>query len=85
MTVNYTPKGVCARDMSVTIADDGTIENITVIGGCNGNLKGLAALLKGMPAAEAIARMQGITCGNKATSCPDQISIALKQAIEANG
>ncbi len=83
MTVNYQPKGVCARDMTVSVGADGTIEEITVIGGCNGNLKGLSALLKGMPADEAIARMQGITCGNKPTSCPDQISIALKQAVEA--
>ncbi len=82
MTVTYQPKGVCARGMSVSLNADHTIESIEVIGGCNGNLKGLSALLKGMSAEEAIARMQGTTCGNKPTSCPDQISIALKQALQ---
>ncbi|MFI3170552.1 MAG: TIGR03905 family TSCPD domain-containing protein [Faecalibacterium sp.] len=85
MTVNYQPKGVCARSMSVTVGADHTIEAVEIIGGCNGNLKGISALIKGMKAEEAIARMEGTTCGNKATSCPDQISIALKQALEALG
>lgn len=81
MTVQYTPKGVCARAMQVTITPEHIIESIEIIGGCNGNLKGIGALLKGMTAEEAIARMQGITCGNKPTSCPDQISIALTQVL----
>ncbi len=83
MTLNYQPKGVCARAMTVNVAPDHTIESVEIIGGCNGNLKGIASLIKGMKAEDAIACMEGTTCGNKATSCPDQIAIALKQAVAA--
>ncbi len=85
MTVNYKPMGVCAREMHVTVNTDHIIESVEVIGGCNGNLKGIGALLKGMTAEDAIARMKGTTCGSKATSCPDQISIALAQALAQIG
>ena len=60
---------------------DHTIEAVRVLGGCNGNLKGISSLLKGMKAEDAIARMEGTTCGNKPTSCPDQIAQALKGAL----
>ena len=60
---------------------DHTIEAGRVLGGCNGNLKGISSLLKGMKAEDAIARMEGTTCGNKPTSCPDQIAQALKGAL----
>lgn len=76
----YYPKGTCSREIHVELDGD-RIANIEVIGGCNGNLKGVAALLKGMNAQEAIARIRGITCGPKTTSCPDQISYAIEQAI----
>ncbi len=81
MTVEYKPKGVCARAMTVHVNSEHIIESIEVIGGCNGNLKGIANLVKGMRAEDAIERMKGVTCGNKPTSCPDQISIALEQAL----
>ena len=61
--------------------DDHTIESIEVIGGCNGNLKGISRLLKGMKAEDAIARMEGTTCGPRPTSCPDQIAQNLKRAL----
>lgn len=76
----YYPKGTCSREIHVELDGD-RIANIEVIGGCNGNLKGVAALLKGMSAQEAIARIRGITCGPKTTSCPDQISYAIEQAL----
>lgn len=78
-TITYTPKGVCSRHMEIDL-EDGVIVEARVEGGCNGNLKGICSLLKGMTAEEAITRMEGITCGPKATSCPDQLAQALKQA-----
>ena len=66
----------------VELNNDHTIENVEVLGGCNGNLKGICQLLKGMKAEDAITRMKGTTCGSKPTSCPDQISLALQEALE---
>lgn len=75
--IEYIPKGVCSRKMTITLDGD-KIENITIDGGCNGNLKGIGSLVKGMNVDEVIARLEGITCGNKPTSCPAQIALALK-------
>ena len=80
MTIEYKPQGVCSRLMQVTV-EDGVIKNVEVTGGCNGNLQGITALVIGMKAEDAIARLEGIHCGGKATSCPDQLSKALKQAL----
>ncbi len=80
MNIQYTPKGVCSRTFSIEV-ENGVIGSIQVEGGCNGNLKGLAALLKGMKVEEAIQRMEGIHCGAKPTSCPDQMAQALKTAL----
>ena len=80
MTFEYTPRGVCARKFTIEV-EDGKIGNISVMGGCSGNLQGLAALLKGMKVEEAIERMQGIRCGFKSTSCPDQMAQALKTVL----
>ena len=77
-TITYTPKGVCSRYMEIDVEDNVILE-ARVQGGCNGNLKGICSLLKGMTVADAIARMEGITCGGKASSCPDQLAQALKQ------
>lgn len=76
-TYEYTPKGVCSRKMIFDIDGD-TIRSLEVIGGCNGNLKGISALVKGQKIEDAISRLEGITCGPKPTSCPDQIAQALK-------
>lgn len=81
MTYTYTPSGVCSRQMTVEI-ENGTIQHVDILGGCNGNLKGISSLLQGMRVEDAISRMQGIRCGMRATSCPDQLSIALQQAME---
>ena len=76
-TFEYTPKGVCSRKMIFDLDGD-VINSVEVIGGCNGNLKGIASLLKGQNVNEIISRLEGITCGPKSTSCPDQIAQALK-------
>lgn len=78
-TIKYTPRGVCSRAMEIDV-EDGVIREVRVLGGCNGNLKGICSLLRGMKVEDAIARMDGIKCGGKGTSCPDQLAQALKQA-----
>ena len=78
-TINYTPKGVCSKHMEIDV-EDGVIQAARVMGGCNGNLQGICSLLKGMRVEDAIARMDGIRCGMKPTSCPDQLAQALKTA-----
>ena len=82
MTYTYIPKGVCSRKMTVELNDDHTIASIEVIGGCNGNLKGICQLLTGMKAEDAIARLDGTLCGFRSTSCPDQIAITLEEALQ---
>ena len=78
MTIQYTPRGVCARAFQIEV-EDGKVQSVQVQGGCSGNLQGVAALLKGMPVEEAIQRMEGIRCGMKQTSCPDQLAEALTE------
>jgi len=79
---DFTPHGVCSRNIHVAVSDDAqTVEHIEFTGGCNGNLKGISRLLKGMKAEDAIARMEGTTCGPRPTSCPDQIAKNLKKAL----
>ncbi|WP_058486689.1 TIGR03905 family TSCPD domain-containing protein [Defluviitalea phaphyphila] len=76
----YKTKGVCSRKINYDIKD-GHIYNVVFTGGCDGNLKGISNLVEGMPVEEAIKRLQGISCGNKSTSCPDQLARALKETI----
>lgn len=78
MKITYRPKGVCSQLMDIDV-EDGKIASVKVTGGCSGNLQGISSLLKGMDVDEAISRMEGIRCGFKSTSCPDQIAQALKQ------
>lgn len=79
MTIQYTPRGVCSRAFTIQV-EDHIIQSVQVVGGCSGNLQGISSLLKGMPVDEAIRRLEGIRCGMKPTSCPDQIAQALKSA-----
>ncbi len=81
MTIHYRPVGVCAREMAVDV-DGGMIRSVRVLGGCSGNLQGISRLVEGMEVSEAIRRLEGIQCGNKPTSCPDQLAQALKQTLE---
>ncbi len=78
--MEFTPSGVCSRLMKVDL-DGETIKKVEIIGGCAGNTQGIAKLVVGMNVHDAISRMEGITCGFKPTSCPDQLTKALKQAI----
>lgn len=80
MKFTYRPKGVCSQLMEIE-TEDGKIKNVNVMGGCGGNLQGLSALLAGMSVEDAIQRMEGIRCGYKATSCPDQLAQALKASL----
>lgn len=77
----YRPRGVCSREMRVEV-EDGIIRRVEVVGGCNGNLKGISRLLVGMRAEDAIEKMEGIRCGFKPTSCPDQLSKALRECLK---
>ena len=73
-------KGTCARSTTVTI-EDGIVKDVTIIGGCDGNIKGVIALIKGQKAEEAVAKIKGIRCGFKSTSCPDQLALAIEEAL----
>ena len=79
--IDFRPRGICASRISITLDDDGRVQDLSFVGGCDGNHKGLAALIRGMSADEAIERLSGISCGFRPTSCPDQVAVALKQAL----
>ena len=83
MTITYRPKGVCSRLMRVEV-ENGIIRKVEVQGGCSGNLQGISRLLVGMPVQQAIERLEGVRCGLKPTSCPDQLSLALKEYLSNN-
>ena len=85
MTYSFRPRGVCSQEMRVEVDDQGVIQQLEVLGGCSGNLQGIASLVKGMPAREAIDRLKGIRCGWKDTSCPDQFARGLESALEQRG
>ena len=82
MTYRFRPRGVCSQEMQVDVDDQGVIQELRVLGGCSGNLQGIASLVKGMPARDAIERLKGIRCGFKDTSCPDQFAQNLEAALE---
>ena len=77
----YKTKGTCSSKIRLDI-NDGVVTNVVYTGGCDGNLHGIMSLVKGMKAEDVVARLEGIRCGGKATSCPDQLSRALRQALE---
>ena len=79
MQYSYETKGTCSRQINFEI-ENNKIVNVEFIGGCNGNLKGISALVKGMEVDEVIVRLEGTCCGMKPTSCPDQLATALKEA-----
>lgn len=81
MLYTYTPKRVCSQQIQFEI-DNGIVKNVAFAGGCNGNLKGISALVEGLPWDEVVKRLSGITCGFKNTSCPDQLAAAIKGAME---
>lgn len=80
MSFKYRTKGVCSRNITFDIVD-GKVMNVQFEGGCAGNTQGVARLVEGMSAEEAIRRLEGIPCGFKGTSCPDQLAKAIRQAL----
>ena len=78
---NFATRGVCARNITVGISDDGkTVEKVEFMGGCNGNLKAISTLVKGMPVDQVVELLKGNTCGPRPTSCADQLTLALREA-----
>lgn len=82
--MNYKTQGVCSREINFEVKDNRVV-NVQFVGGCAGNSQGVARLIEGMDIDEAIARMEGIHCGVRSTSCPDQLARALKKYKEENG
>ena len=82
MQYTYKTKGVCSQMISFEI-EDSKLSNVQFYGGCNGNLKGIGSLVEGMNIDDVIARLEGIKCGMKTTSCPDQLALALEEAAKA--
>ena len=79
--ITYTPRGVCSRKIDIDI-ENGIVTAAAFTGGCSGNTQGVTALLIGMKVEEAISRLEGIRCGFKPTSCPDQLAQALEQNLQ---
>ena len=81
MTYEYRTKGVCSAKITFSI-NDGIVSDVRFMGGCNGNLKGIGQLVEGMKAEDVIAKIKGVKCGFKNTSCPDQLAVALESALK---
>ena len=79
MQYEYKTKGTCSQRIFFDV-EGGKVRNVQFVGGCNGNLKGIGSLVEGMGVDEVISRLEGIRCGMKSTSCPDQLAQALKEA-----
>lgn len=80
-TITYQTHGTCSRYIEVT-GDNGTIADVKFYGGCHGNLQGISSLVKGMKYEDVIARLKGISCNGKPTSCPDQLCRAIEQLMQ---
>lgn len=78
--MKYRTKGTCSQEINFDIKDDGTVTGVEFLGGCNGNLQGIGKLVEGMKVDEIIEKLEGIRCGFKPTSCPDQLAKALREA-----
>lgn len=81
MTYTFIPQGVCSRQIDFDVDENGIVTNVLFTGGCNGNLKGIAALVEGMNYQDVISKLENITCGHKSTSCPAQFAKALKENV----
>lgn len=81
--MKYITNGTCSREINFEIVDN-KLHNVSYLGGCNGNLQGIGKLVEGMDIDEAIARLKGIKCGFKQTSCPDQLALALEEYKRQN-
>lgn len=83
MHYDYKPRGVCSQKIEFDI-EEGILKNVKYVGGCNGNLKGIGSLVEGMKVEEVIERLEGIKCGIKQSSCPDQLARALREISNSN-
>jgi len=81
--INYRTSGTCSRLIHVVLDDNDVIQECSFLGGCNGNTQGIARLVIGQKAEDVIARVKGVDCGGRGTSCPDQLSKALAEALQA--
>ena len=77
----YRTRGTCSRAIEVEINDEGIVTDVAFSGGCSGNTQGVAALVRGMKAEDAVARLKGIKCGFRDTSCPDQLALAIESML----
>ena len=77
---NFDTKGVCAKNIQFELDGD-IVKSVSFNGGCNGNLKGIASLVEGLKVEDVVKKLEGLTCGNKDTSCPDQLAKALKEEL----
>lgn len=82
--IQYQTQGTCCRLMQVKISDDGIINDVDFLGGCPGNLMGIKQIIKGMKVEDVIAKFSGIKCGDKPTSCPDQLARCLRENYAVN-
>ena len=80
--ITYPTQGTCSRFIDVELDEQGVIRDVVFTGGCHGNLQGISSLVKGQKAENVISRIEGIRCGNKSTSCPDQLAKAHRKAME---
>lgn len=81
MHISFRPQGVCSQRMEIDV-EEGIVKKLAVTGGCSGNLQGISRLVEGMPAEAVIEKLEGIRCGFKNTSCPDQLAKAMKKCLE---
>ena len=79
--IEYSPQGVCSRKIDIDV-ENGILQKVVFTGGCSGNTQGVSRLLEGMTVEDAIARLDGIKCGFRPTSCPDQLAKALKKSLK---
>lgn len=84
MKYTYYTRGTCSSQIDLEIDDEGILKDVTFYGGCHGNLQGISVLLRGMKASDVISKLQGIRCGYKSTSFPDQLATALREALAQN-
>ncbi len=80
MMQTYTPQGVCSMKINFDV-EDGIVKKVQFVGGCNGNTQGISRLVEGMTVEEVIKRLEGVNCGGRGTSCPDQLAKALKSTL----
>ena len=83
-TVTYKTQGTCSQFIKVTVDDNNVVQDVQFVGGCNGNLQGISSLVRGMKVDDVIGAFEGVDCHGRGTSCPDQISRALKAYRSAN-